>query len=177
MLGGEIIRTNKAKNIRLNRGFTLVELLISLALVVILVGLLMHGFGQMSAKVTTTKIIADLRTLRSAIAMYHLDKGSWPEGGAGTWDVLKPYIDSDTLSSTNPTNADQPKIYATRVIQSGVNKGRIFIVANVNDNQKLGINSSVRSKLEKLQAEFGLLNNSFNAYKKTSMIVMVEVKR
>ena len=167
---------NAIKNKRL-KGFTLVEILISLIIIGILAGSLVVTISQIRANATSTKIIADLRTLRSALVMYYSDKGSWPVGGAGSWDALKDYLDSDVLSPTNPQNAEQQKIYATRIVQTGVNKGRMFVVANVNDNRNLGINASVRAKLEERQAEYGLLNNSFNVYKKTGMIVMVEVKK
>lgn len=171
------MRIGHAPNHKRLGGFTLVELLISIIIIGILVGSVIVAVDQIQAKATSTKIVADLRTLRSALVLYYSDKGAWPAGGTGTWDSVKAYIDLDVLSPTNPQNAEQQQIYATRVVQTGANAGRMFVVANVNNNRNLGIDASVRSKLEERQAEYGLLNNSFNDYKKTSMIVMVEVKR
>lgn len=164
-----------------SKGFTLVELLITVIIIGILAGSLVVGFGQMRAKVTATKIISDLRTMRSGLVLYHSDTGTWPTGGAGTWDVLKDYIDTDSLSPVNPTGEDKPQIYAVRVFQSGtINEGRMFVVANVNDNRKFGIDALVRSKLAERQAEYGLMSlagATFSVYKKTHKIVFIEVNK
>ncbi|NLV82108.1 MAG: prepilin-type N-terminal cleavage/methylation domain-containing protein [Synergistaceae bacterium] len=159
------------------RGFTLVELLITLIIIGILAGLLVFGIGQMKAKATATKIIADLRTLRSAVAMRYSDTKTWPTGGTGTWDWVKDYIDTDALSSTNPTGAEKQKIYAIRVFQTGVNTGRMFVVANVNDNRILGIDDLVRLKISERQDEYKLLNNSILPYIGTDKILMIEIKK
>ena len=93
------MRIGHAPNHKRLRGFTLVEILITVIIIGILAGSLVVGFGQMRAKVTATKIISDLRTMRSGLVLYHSDTGTWPTGGAGTWDVLKDYIDFLTLQS------------------------------------------------------------------------------
>lgn len=170
------------------RGFTLVELLITLIIIGILAGLLVVGIEQIRAKATATKIIADLRTLKTAMVLYQSDKGTWPKvttSNPNVWNLLKDYIDSDALSSTETTGSEKPQIYGIRIVSetaSVVNKGRMFVVANVNDNRKFGIDPSVRLKLAARQAEYGLLNNSFYPYSTnpkgtTGVVVMIEVKR
>jgi prepilin-type N-terminal cleavage/methylation domain-containing protein len=163
----------------LSKGFTLVELLITVIIIGILAGSLVVGFGQMRAKTTATRIISDMRTMRSALTLYYLDKGTWPI--AGDWDAVKDYIDSDALSSKDPASVDQQKIYAIRVFSETsqvATRGRMFVVANVNDNRKFGIDASVRLKLAERQAEYGLYNNGgINAYTSGNTTVMIEVKK
>lgn len=154
------------------------ELLITVIIIGILAGSLVVGFGQMRAKTTATRIISDMRTMRSALTLYYLDKGTWPI--AGDWDAVKDYIDSDALSSKDPASVDQQKIYAIRVVAQTAtvvaDRGRMFVKANVNDNRKFGIDALVRSKLTEREAEYGLLNNGFGKYK-DHVIVMIEVKK
>ena len=160
----------------LSKGFTLVELLITVIIIGILAGSLVVGFGQMRAKTTATRIISDLRTMRSALTLYYLDKGTWPP--PGDWTSIKDYIDSDALTN-NPQSAEQPKIYATQIVStSGVNYGKMFVKANVSDNRKFGIDALVRAKLAERQAEYGLLNNGgTNPYTSGNTTVMSEVKK
>jgi prepilin-type N-terminal cleavage/methylation domain-containing protein/prepilin-type processing-associated H-X9-DG protein len=51
-------------------GFTLVELLVSLAIVAVLAGVLLSSIGKIREKALTQKTVANLKTLQSANALY-----------------------------------------------------------------------------------------------------------
>lgn len=60
------------------RGFTLVELLLVLALVGVLAGSVVLVSGGASDRAKAIRIVSDLRTIKSAALMYYVDRGRWP---------------------------------------------------------------------------------------------------
>lgn len=74
------------KSMRSQKGFTLVELMVVVAILGILAAIAIPKFANSTARANTAKIAADLRTIDSAIAMYQASKGSDPTAiqGAGT---------------------------------------------------------------------------------------------
>ncbi len=81
----------KLTNLKKRSGSTLVELLIVIIIIGILAGamLLVAGSGTDSAE--ATKIISDLRSLKSAALLYYADNPSNPD--APTIDALGQYMD------------------------------------------------------------------------------------
>ena len=61
-------------------GFTLVELLIVIMIIGILAGLVTLAVGEARDSVEATRIISDLRALKSACLVYYADVGNWPSG-------------------------------------------------------------------------------------------------
>ena len=60
---------------RTRRGFTLVELLIVVAIIGVLATMMSLSAGNSTAKATAAKVIADFRTLRSAVGIFMAESG------------------------------------------------------------------------------------------------------
>jgi prepilin-type N-terminal cleavage/methylation domain-containing protein/prepilin-type processing-associated H-X9-DG protein len=76
---------------RQTRGFTLVELLVVIGIIVLLIGMLMPALSGAREKANRTKCLANLRTLGQAMVMYASDSKSWlpnanPLGSTNDYD-------------------------------------------------------------------------------------------
>ena len=81
------------KNFIKNRkGFTLVELVVVIAIIGILAGIAVPRFMEATASARGAKIVADMRTIESAVIIYYAKEGKYP-GTSGT-------IVKDTASAT-----------------------------------------------------------------------------
>ncbi|MCD8163198.1 MAG: prepilin-type N-terminal cleavage/methylation domain-containing protein [Synergistaceae bacterium] len=61
-----------------HRAFTLVELLIVIIIIGTLAGMMMLAAGSATSKAEATKIVANLRTLKSAVMMYEAENVPFP---------------------------------------------------------------------------------------------------
>ncbi|MEA3283359.1 MAG: prepilin-type N-terminal cleavage/methylation domain-containing protein [Synergistota bacterium] len=84
----------RLKKMRKSRGFTLVELLIVIIIIGILAGGMLLVAGGGTDKANATKIVSDLRTLKTAALMYYADTDSWPAQGEIKKELIG-YIDRD----------------------------------------------------------------------------------
>ncbi len=76
----------------MKRGFTLIELMIVIAVMAILIGIALPQFRGMQEEGLIAQAKAELRTLKTAIESYYIHNGSYP-------------ADSDTWQATNLINA------------------------------------------------------------------------
>lgn len=74
------------------KGFTLIELVVVIAILGILAGIAIPRFLDATATARGAKIVADLRTIDSAIVIYNAKTGTFPK-------------DFAALTTDNPTNA------------------------------------------------------------------------
>jgi general secretion pathway protein G len=97
---------NVNKKQRKAKGFTLVELLIVVIIIGILAGMMMLSTGSATDKAEATKIVSNLRNIKSAALMYYADKGEWPTSLS---DVNK-YLDAkiDGTDTDYEFNAGPP---------------------------------------------------------------------
>ncbi|MDO9507975.1 MAG: prepilin-type N-terminal cleavage/methylation domain-containing protein [Thermovirgaceae bacterium] len=85
------------------KGFTLIELLVVIIIIGILAGVLLLVFPGRSDKATATKIVNDLRVLKSASAQFYSSTGDWPS----SIENLTPYISNNiNLEGTEETSYD-----------------------------------------------------------------------
>ena len=63
------------------KGFTLIELLVVIAIITILAGMVVSGAQQARKRGAITKTKAQLATIETAISMYEVDLGIYPESG------------------------------------------------------------------------------------------------
>ena len=65
---------------RKNKGFTLIELLVVIGIIGILVSVVLPRLASARLKANNAKAEAQMRNLRSALAMLETDTGKWPNG-------------------------------------------------------------------------------------------------
>lgn len=66
------------------RGFTLIEILVVIAIIGVLIGVLLVALEGVRKTARDTKRKADLEQIRSALEMYRADAGSYPDIPLGT---------------------------------------------------------------------------------------------
>lgn len=87
-------------------GFTLVELLIVITIIGILAGMMTLSAGTATDKAQATRIVNNMRVLKTAAIMYYADNGSWPVSSNETNGdpadvVLSGYLDRSNFANDN----------------------------------------------------------------------------
>ena len=65
------------------RGFTLIELLVVIAIIGVLAAVVLASLGTARQNAADAQRVSDLNQLRSAVEMYHLANGRYPNPGGG----------------------------------------------------------------------------------------------
>jgi prepilin-type N-terminal cleavage/methylation domain-containing protein len=148
--------------------FTLVELLIVLLIIGILAGALLLTIANTQAKAEATKIVSDLRALKSAMVLYYADTGRWfpveSTNDNQKTNYLSKYLEGDPLRKTilnpKPGEAAYFAFYNSRQFGS-YKKGDICIGRYVYDDFAA---NSTRLKLAEMQPVYGFLNGNGKPY-------------
>ena len=96
-----VIRYFKFRNVfgdmmsKFNNGFTLVELVIVIAILAVLAGVAVPRFMEVQAQARGSKIIADMNTCESAINLYYTRNGHFPADE----DIVKSEVVSSFLAA------------------------------------------------------------------------------
>lgn len=98
----------------MRRGFTLIEIMIVVAIVIVLVSIAVPGILRSRVVANEGAAIASLRTLNNACQTYHMDQQKFPDSLI-------------TLSTANPP-------YIDNVLGSGVKQGYQFIYESADDD-------------------------------------------
>jgi len=101
----------------MRRGFTLIELMIVIAVMAILIGIALPQFRGMQEEGLIAQAKAELRTLKTAIESYYIHNGSYPTDAAawqsaltGTSPTIVRTVLTDPFSSTS---AEYQLVYST----------------------------------------------------------------
>jgi len=135
----------KDLKIRARRGFTLIELVVVIAILGILAGLAIPRFLDATATARGARIVADMRTIDSAIVIYNAKSGKLPDAMAaastGPDQLLKASTDGTTyqLLAAWPV---PPTGSATVTLNNGTTKS-----GTVTSGTYYGINASGRAIL------------------------------
>ena len=87
------------KNLKNEKGFTLIELIIVIAIIAIISAILAPSFARMTARSRLKADISSARELTREAALYNADKGSYPSSVDDL--VNNKYIDSAPTPQTN----------------------------------------------------------------------------
>jgi prepilin-type N-terminal cleavage/methylation domain-containing protein len=98
------------------RGFTLVELLVVIAVLALLAAFLLPIYSSARERGRQTVCLANLRQIGQALSMYRQDYGSYPGFWAGVPEALAPYVKNQRLlfcpSSKQPQGIKLSSSYA-----------------------------------------------------------------
>ncbi|MDR3164136.1 MAG: type II secretion system GspH family protein [Synergistaceae bacterium] len=131
-------------------GFTLVELLIVIMIIAILAGMMLLATGTATDSAEATKVINDLRNLKSAALLYYGDNMRWP----GTADAAS--LDRYSDRPFTGTNGRYDAVtVGTGYIVDGITRINIGLGLKGNSATK-----GVQDKLASKAAETGLLQGA-----------------
>lgn len=130
------------KIIKRRAGFTLVELLIVMIIIGILAGAMMLVSGSGTDKAEATKIVSDMRTLKTATLLYYADKAS-----VGSV-VTRPKIVSGDLDKYMDRKLDAAKY---EIVQGTDDSSRWYV-----HRKGLTNSSGINSKLLEMAPTVGL---------------------
>jgi len=109
--------------IKLNSGFTIIELLIVIAIIGILATMIIAGVEHMQTKSRDTRRIEDMNQISKALELYHVSYFKFPKSTdeivlIGTDDVSTALIEEGTISSISkdPLYPDYTYRYQTNSI-------------------------------------------------------------
>ena len=126
---------------RLNqKGFTLVELMVVIAILGVLAAIALPKFTDSTTSANTAKAQADLRTIDSAIVMYQAQEGTTPDDA----DDTQALVDANLLvEKPNPPVGDAyctagtgGKITITRTDAYAISGGRAVLKEHTSDKFK-----------------------------------------
>ncbi len=113
------------------RGFTLIEILIVVAIIAILASVVLVGLGPTQSLGRDARRLSDLHEVQNGLELYYNKGGSYPVIGAGKWATLETALTSDAIGINSVPN--DPTSGAT--YQYGTDAaGTTYVIAAVLEN-------------------------------------------
>ncbi len=86
------------------RGFTLIELLVVIAIFALMANITMISLDRAKRESRDTKRISDINQIRSALQLYSMEKGTYPDGdGVALGDSARAVLDTRGWAISPPT--------------------------------------------------------------------------
>ena len=102
------------------KGFTVIELLIVVALLGILATIVMPKFIGQDVTAKQKKVLADLATIDAALQLYYSDNGSWPAAGSSlSFLAASGYLAAVPVPPAVTTNFNVGTTYSLGAVNSG----------------------------------------------------------
>jgi general secretion pathway protein G len=130
----------------MQRGFSLLEVLVSISIIVMIASVLLAGFSAAREKAQDSQRITELRQLKFALELYHNDHGHYPresEGangkigeGAGVDAMLEGYMRSIPIDPAGPGHPLYYYYYDGNATCGGV--GNVAVIFAYNMAQQTG---------------------------------------
>lgn len=135
----------KSKNYKLkpNSGFTLIEVLIVVAIIGLLASVVLVGLGGFRARGRDARRVADLRETQNALELYYTKSNQYPTiSGADSWASLKTSLLGAGIGVTTISN---DPLYPSRTYQYGVSADNQNYVlrATLEDSNNPALNDDV----------------------------------
>ena len=94
----------KTQNIKSNKGFTLIEMLIVIAIVAILAGIVIAGISNFRGGAVDAKKISELRSAQNLIELYYAKCGVYPGTATCAAGAIASYDDLETVMTDAQVN-------------------------------------------------------------------------
>ncbi len=135
------------KNSEQKQGFTLIEMLIVVAIIGVLASIVLVGLGPTQRTGRDARRIADLKQVQTALELYFQKNGQYPN--SATWAALETDLVSATIGVNkipNDPNSNRNYTYAPNTSRNGY-----LLRADLED----GNNPALRTDIDGTQSNYG----------------------
>ncbi|MEM3423917.1 MAG: prepilin-type N-terminal cleavage/methylation domain-containing protein [Nitrososphaeria archaeon] len=88
----------------MKKGFTLIELMIVIAIIILLVAIAIPNYTKMQDRARISAVSSDLKSIATAIEAFYADWGKYPgQGGTASYTNLKAELTGGTGATINTT--------------------------------------------------------------------------
>jgi type II secretion system protein G len=111
-------RVDQKQSLRTRKAFTLIELLIVVAIIAILAAIAVPNFLEAQVRSKVSRTLSDIRSIRTALEAYAVDNNRYPETDLGVQAYNNRYITIDRLTTPVSFITSIPKSPFTEVFGS-----------------------------------------------------------